>query len=132
MSNNVKLEVLETIVGFLIVNVPAAEEPIVRPVAAPKIVAVVADPNTAKDEGLAEANTVAKPVEPLIVVAFGKSMVAFLIVPVPEVAPIVNAAAAPNALIVVAVALNNVRLVVPVATVGLSIVNVPEAVVPKV
>ena len=81
---------------------------------------------------MAEENTVAKPVEPLIVVAFGKSMVAFLIVPVPEVAPIVNVAAAPNALIVVAVALNNVRLVVPVATAGLSIVNEPEAVVPKV
>ena len=89
------------IVAFL--NVPVPEvAPIVNDVAAPKIVAVVAAPNTAKAEGLAEENTVAKPEEPLIVVAFGKSIVAFLNVPVPEVAPIVNDVAAPKIVAVVA------------------------------
>ena len=181
----------KSIVAFLIVPVPDAA-PNVNDVAAPKIVAVVAAPNTAKDEGLADEKTVAKPDDPLIVVALGKSIVAFLIVPVPEVAPIVNdvaepkivavvaapntakdeglalentvanaalplivvalvkstvaflncivpaeepipsVVAAPNAVNVVAFVPNNVRFVVFVTIEGLSIVNEPEAVVPKV
>jgi len=91
----------KSIVAFLIVPVPDAA-PNVNDVAAPKIVAVVAAPNTAKDEGLADEKTVAKPDDPLIVVAFGKSIVAFLIVPVPEVAPIVNDVAEPKIVAVVA------------------------------
>jgi hypothetical protein len=92
---------VNVIVAFLIVAVPVAA-PSVRVVPEPKIVAVVAAPNTARDAGLAAEKTVAKPVEPLIVVAFGKSTVAFLIVPVPDVAPNVNDEAEPKAVAVVA------------------------------
>jgi hypothetical protein len=76
--------------------------PKVRVEAEPKIVAVVAAPKTAREAGLAEEKTVASPVEPLIVVALGKSIVAFLIVPVPDVAPIVKVAAEPKIVAVVA------------------------------
>jgi hypothetical protein len=91
----------KSIVAFLIVPVPDVA-PKVRVVAEPKIVAVVAAPNTARDAGLAEEKTVAKPVEPLIVVALGKSTVAFLIVPVPDVAPNVKDVAEPKTIAVVA------------------------------
>ena len=119
-------------VVFLIEAVPVAA-PNVSEVAEPKIVAVVAEPNTAKEAGFAAEKTVARPVDPLIVVALGKSIVTFLIVPVPVVAPKVNVVAAPKAFTVVALALNNVNDVVFVATVGLSMVNVlVPAVVPMV
>jgi hypothetical protein len=122
----------KSIVAFLIVPVPDVA-PIVKVAAEPKIVAVVAAPKTAKEAGLADEKTVAKPLEPLIVVALGKSIVAFLIVPVPEVAPKVKVAAAPKAFTVAALTLNNVNDVAFVATVGLSMVNVlVPAVVPIV
>jgi hypothetical protein len=123
---------VNVIVAFLIEAVPDVA-PIVKVAAEPKIVAVVAAPKTAREAGLAEEKTVARPVEPLIVVALGKSIVAFLIVPVPEVAPKVKVAAAPKAFTVAALTLNNVNDVAFVATVGLSMVNVlVPAVVPMV
>jgi len=56
------------IVALLVVAVPVVA-PSVREVAEPKIVAVVAEPNTAKDAGFAEAKTVAKVVPEVIEVA---------------------------------------------------------------
>ena len=121
----------KSIVAFLIVPVPDAA-PIVNDVAEPKIVAVVAAPNTAKDEGLALENTVANAALPLIVVALVKSTVAFLNCIVPAEEPMPKVVAAPNAVNVVAFVPNNVRFEVFVTIEGLSIVNEPEAVVPKV
>ena len=126
------VEFVSVTVVFLIDAVPVAA-PNVNVVAEPKIVAVVAAPNTAKDAGLADEKTVANADDPFIVVALGKSIVAFLIVPVPVVAPNVNAVAAPKALTVVAFTLNNVNEVVFVVIVGLSNVRVlVPAVVPIV
>ena len=58
-------------------------------------------------------------------VAFPKVAVVLLMFTVPALDPSDKAVAAPKALIVVAVALNNVNVVAAVATVGLLIVNVP-------
>ena len=62
---------------------------------------MVAAPNTAKEVGLAAEKTVAKPLEPLIVVAFGNDTVVLLIEAVPVVAPKPKAVAAVKALTVV-------------------------------
>jgi hypothetical protein len=88
-------------VVFWIDAVPV-EPPIVNEVAEPKIVAVVAEPNTAKDAGLAAENTVAKPEDPLITVALGNDTVVFWIDAVPVAAPNVIDVAAPNNVAVVA------------------------------
>jgi hypothetical protein len=89
------------IVVFWIVAVPV-DPPMVKVVAAPKIVAVVAEPNTARDAGLAAENTVAKPEEPLITVALENDTVVFWIVAVPVEPPIVKVVAAPKIVAVVA------------------------------